>query len=292
MARRATNAELPAPPPKKSKSIWRTLRTAVGVATALCALVGCLWAAVKVEQYVVADREFVLQGPPEPGIASEHFQITGLVHAPEQRIVDVFARDFGRSVYLCPIEERRRRLLAVDWVRDAAVSRVWPNRIVVHLTERVPVAFVQTPGIDGTRFYSLADADGVLLDPQHAGQLALPVISGFPVQASEAVRGERMKRFLRLQAEFGSEMDNISEVDIADGENLKLTQEFEGRALTLMVGNQKFLQRYKNFTDNYVEIRKRLPDATTFDLRLTDRITAVDPPESGAKSAPAEERRK
>jgi cell division protein FtsQ len=265
---------------------------AFGLAVAACFLVGCVWAAVKVEQFVVADKEFVLQGPPEPGVESVHFQIVGLVHASEQRIVDVFARDFGRSIYLCPIEERRRRLLSIDWVRDATVSRVWPNRIIVHVRERVPVAFVQTPGLDGTLFYSLADADGVLLDPQHGGQLALPVLSGFPAQSSEAVRRERMKRFLRLQAEFGAEMDKISEIDVSDAENLKLTREFEGRALTLMVGNQKFLQRYTSFTDNYEEIRKRLPDATIFDLRLTDRITAVDQPELRAKPALAEERRK
>ena len=42
-----------------------------------------------------------------------------------------------------------------------------------------------------------------------------------------------------------------------------------------MLGNQKFLQRYRNFVDNYSEIRKRLPDAIVLDLRLKDRITAV-----------------
>ena len=37
-----------------------------------------------------------------------------------------------------PLAERRRRLLAIDWVEDASVSRLWPNRVLVRITERKP----------------------------------------------------------------------------------------------------------------------------------------------------------
>lgn len=291
MPRRASNAELPAAPARKPGPVLGAIATAFKTALAVCAAVGCIWAAVKIEHYVASDREFLLKGPPEPGEPSPNFQITGLVHASEQRIVNVFARDFGRSIYLCPIQERRRQLLAIDWVRDATVARVWPDRILVHLTERVPVAFVQIPGIEGAMFYSLVDEDGVLLDPQHAGKLTLPVLTGFPSQASEAVRKERVRRFLRLQTELGPLMDKISEIDVSDPDNLKLIQEFHGAAVTLMVGNQQFLARYRNFVDNYEEIRKRLPGATVLDLRLKDRITAVGPVERASASASGEEKR-
>jgi cell division protein FtsQ len=277
MARRAAanTDELPARSPKKPSGFLGTVRMAFKVFVGTFLLVGCVWAFVRVEQFVVSDKQFVLDGPPEPGVASPVFQIDGVVNASEQRIVDVFGRDFGRSVYLCPIEERRRRLLAIDWVRDASVSRIWPNRLVVRIKERTPVAFLQVTAPSGTTVYSLVDADGVMLDPRHATKLALPVLSGFPSQEAEPLRRERVKRFLRLQSELGQLMDNISEIDASDVENLKLTQQFHDRALTLMVGNQKFLQRYKNFVDNYHEIRKRLPDAYVLDLRLKDRITAV-----------------
>lgn len=291
MARRAAanTDELPAPSAKKPSGFLANVRTAFKVFVGGFILVGCVWAVVRVEQFVVSDKQFVLEGPPEPGLASPVFQVDGVVNASEQRIVDVFLRDFGRSVYLCPIEERRRRLLAIDWVRDASVSRIWPNRLVVRIKERTPVAFVQVPAPSGTTIYSLVDADGVMLDPQHASKLALPVLSGFPAQETEASRRERVKRFLRLQSELGQLMDSISEIDASDVENLKLTQQFQDRALTLMVGNQKFLQRYSNFIDNYAEIRKRLPDAYVLDLRLKDRITAVaSGPPPGQSDPPKE----
>ena len=84
-----------------------------------------------------------------------------------------------------------------------------------------------------------------------------------------------MKRFLRMQAELGSYMDKISEIDVSRIDNLKVIQQFDDRALTLMLGNQNYRERYENFLNNHEEIRNRLPDAVMLDLRLKDRITAV-----------------
>jgi cell division protein FtsQ len=175
-------------------------------------------------------------------------------------------------------------------VKEAAVSRVWPNRSVVRVSERTPVAFVQLPAADGTMFYGLVDADGVMLDPQRASKLALPVLAGVSPKESETARRDRVRRFLRLQSEMGMMMDKIYEIDVSDPENLRITQSFDGRALTLMLGNRDYLQRYRNLTENYAEIRRRLPNAVVLDLRLRDRITAVVTEES--EPAPEVEHRK
>jgi cell division protein FtsQ len=187
----------------------------------------------------------------------------------------MFQRDFGRSIYLCPIQERRRKLLAIDWVKDATVSRFWPNRIVVRVTERSPVAFVQRSGAGGMLMYGLIDEEGVLMDPQRTSKLPLPVIVGIPPEDTEPMRRERVKRFLRLQAELASYMSNVSEVDVSDVDNLRIVQEFGDRAITLMLGNQKFKERLQTFLDNREEIRQKMPQATVLDLRLKGRITAI-----------------
>ena len=64
------------------------------------------------------------------------------VYASRSKVQRVFADDFDRSIFAVPLDERRRRLLAIDWVEDASVSRVWPDRLVVRIRERKPVAFV------------------------------------------------------------------------------------------------------------------------------------------------------
>lgn len=256
-----------------------------------CMLCGVVWGMASVEQFVINDKTFVLDGPPEPGIKANAFQIEGVQHASEKQITDLFLRDFGRSIYLCPIAERRRRILGIDWVQEASVSRIWPNRIVVRIRERKPVAFVQLSSRGGSMSYELVDADGVLLDPRRTSRLALPVLAGIRASENEPGRKQRVARFLRLQAELGESMANISEIDVSDIENLKVVQASHGRAITLMLGNRDYLQRYQGFVRNYDEIYKRLPGATVLDLRLKDRITVAgsEPPvPAGVK----EERRK
>lgn len=243
-------------------------------------LIGAVWGAITVEQFVINDKRFALVGPPEPGIESDHFQIIGATHSSEQQIANVFQRDFGRSVYLCPIAERRRRLLAIDWVQDATVSRVWPNRIIVRIKERVPVAFVQLPGEDNTMVYGLVDNDGLMLDPRRATKLALPVITGIRSRESEITRREKVHRFLRLQKELGPEMEKVSEIDVSEPDNIKVVQVVEGRGVTLLLGNKEFLPRFQSFQENYAEIQRRLGKASVIDLRLKDRFTAVVTEES------------
>jgi hypothetical protein len=68
-------------------------------------------------------------------------------------------------------------------------------------------------------------------------------------------------------------MEKISEIDVSDVNNLKIIQQFGDRALTLMLGNQRYRERLDRFLNNSQEILERLPDVTTLDLRLSN-ITA------------------
>jgi type II secretory pathway predicted ATPase ExeA len=74
--------------------------------------------------------------------------------------------------------------------------------------------------------------------------------------------------------EVGTLANAISEIDVSDAENLKITQQMDDRAFVLMLGHQRYRQRLDKFLANYPEIRERLPEAGVFDLRIEDRVTA------------------
>lgn len=272
MARRGS-AELVLPAPQSGrKAGLRYVLVSLIILLSLM-LLGIAWS--RVEQFLVSDSRLMLPGPPEPGIESPNFRIEGAVHVSPQQVERVFARDFGRSVYLCPISERRHELRGIDWVKEASVSRIWPNQLVVRVVERTPVAFVQMPGARNTMRVGLIDADGIFLSPQHGGKFNVPVLTGVLATEPELVRRERVQRMLRLQRELGSLMDKVSEVDASDIDNLKVTELFDGRAIVLMLGNQNYAERMQNFLNTADQIRQRMPDAAILDLRLPDRITAV-----------------
>lgn len=233
-------------------------------------LVASLYAFHRVEQFLIHDSRFALNGS-EGSPETSTLDIAGATHASRRQIEAVFAEDSGLSVYLMPLTQRRATLRSVDWVRDASVARFWPNRVLVTVTERAPVAFVTL----GPSRVALIDEDGVILPPA-TDRFKLPVLAGVRSSDPVAERRERVARMLRLTRELGGMAARISQIDVSDRDNLKVTQPYEGRLVTLLLGDQHFAVRYRNFVRNYPEIKRRLPDAATLDLRLEDRITVVE----------------
>ncbi len=230
----------------------------------------------KIESYLITSPRFRLPASAEFGGASPGIRIHGLGNASLQRVLNVFSEDAGRSLYLFDPEERRLRLLAIDWVRDARVARLWPNRVEVFVQERQPVAYALLRGKRGRARTVLIDADGVLLPmPRRAGY-DLPVLRGLDEKMSEALRADRVRLVERMLEDLGPLAESVSEIDVADPRSMTIRLTAGGDLVTLLVGTRNFRRRVENFLRHYPEIHRRLPAARTFDLRLDDRITARD----------------
>jgi cell division protein FtsQ len=252
---------------------WRLWLTAI----AWCAVfVSSAVAARQAHRYVLREPQFMLSGEDRAALT---FQ--GVNYAARAKLLRVFAVDFGRSIFAVPLDERRRRLLAIDWVEDATVSRIWPNHLLIRITERQPVAFVSLPlhGVSGqgARFL-LVDAQGVLLDPPLRAQFAFPVLTGLTDDQTDPERRVRVRAMQSLMDDLGPAGQNISEIDAAAPDDLTVVAQVEGRPLELKLGDGNYAKRLQNFLLHYPEIRKHAANAKTFDLRLDDRIITVKEP--------------
>jgi cell division protein FtsQ len=264
----------------ESRSGWRTKVRRVLVWTgAGVAVLGAVAGAYQIDEFLARNSRFILPGSPAGG-ANPNFIIDGAVYTSRAEVMQVFARDFGRSVYLMPLAERRQRLLAIDWVKDAAVSRRWPNRIVVRIVERKPVAFAMLPRMIGGRWaiseVALIDEEGVILRPPAKARFSLPALFGVSREDAPATRRARVMQAVELVREVQTYAGQISEIDVSDPENLTVTEIAQGRPLRLRLGNRNYLPRLSNFLSHYPDISRRLPNARTFDLRMDDHITAQD----------------
>jgi cell division protein FtsQ len=248
---------------KKSPSRFRW-RLWLGVAVLGVAGVSTAMAGLKVRHYALTDPQFTLSRDNPDAVS-----VQGLRYASRYKVQRVFGGDFDHSIFSISLAERRRRLLAIDWVEDASVSRVWPDRIVVRIRERKPVAFVLfRSGV------LLIDSYGIFLDPPAKAQFTFPVLSGIREDEPEWQRRERVRVFLRVQQDMGYLARDISEVDAADTENIRIVAQVDSSAVELMMGDGNFARRYQNFLSHYPEIKRRSPEVKMFDLRLDDRITA------------------
>jgi len=248
----------------------RTLSTPRWMAWTLAAavvLLASLYAFHRLEQFLIRDARFTLS---LPGAGSESLEISGSTHASARAIQAVFAEDFGGSVYLIPLSERRASLRSVDWIKDVSVARFWPNRIIVGINERKPVAFIPIP----SGRPALIDEEGVIL-PAAQDRFTLPVLFGVSPSDAIALRRERVQRLLGLMKDLGEASRSVSDVDVSDSDNLKISELADGHLVTLLLGDRNFALRHRNFISYFPEIHKKVPAAAVLDLRLEDRITVV-----------------
>jgi cell division protein FtsQ len=241
---------------------WRIWLRVIGWA---CVFACAAWGGQQVESYLLRDPQFDLQ----------QLEISGARYTDHARIQAVFAADSGKSVFRIPLAERRRHLLAIDWVRTASVTRVWPNRIRVRVTERAPVAFARVPIAGSARHWlTLIDADGVLLSIPPKVRFRFPVLSGVTEEQTDAERRLRVETMRHLLSDLGPQAKDISEVNSASTRDLRVIADVNGQAVELWLGDQRYRSRYVNFLNHYGEIRRHSERASVFDLRLDDRIFA------------------
>jgi hypothetical protein len=90
-----------------------------------------------------------------------------------------------------------------------------------------------------------------------------------------------VRRVLAMLDAIGSLSEKISEIDATDPNDLIVAEHIEGGVVNLMLGDENYLERLKNFLANYAEIKTKRPDTRMLDLRVDGVITAVGADRAG-----------
>src|SRR5579884_1561054 len=189
-----------AAPVEEPQERIRWVRFTIWLVAGILLMVTTLFAWQSTEQFLIKDPRFRLAESEDYRGRSPNLVVEGIHYASTSQIRHVFAEDFGKSLYLVPLQKRRQELLAIDWVENATVSKVWPNTLRVQVEERVPVAFVRLgPNRrDGLTRLALIDMDGYILRPRVAAQFTLPVIAGIRESESLLNRRARVHRVMGM----------------------------------------------------------------------------------------------
>jgi len=217
--------------------------------------------------------------------SSDDLEIAGSENVTRRQIMDVMGGDIGRNIFFVPLDQRKHQLEEIPWVESANVMRLLPNRLRVTIQERTPVAFVQL----GPKI-ALIDAHGVVMDmPATAAKhYSFPVIVGMGEQEPLSTRAPRMKTFTELTRELDADgshvSQDLSEVDLNDPDDVKITVNDPQGDVLIHLGSSNFADRYKIYKGHVQEWRQQFQHLDSVDLRY-DRQVIVNP--DAAREAPA-----
>jgi cell division protein FtsQ len=272
-------------------SLWG--RIGAGVGLLLFAVTGIACALV-VRNYLLHDEHFTVA-------TSDSIQIAGNSHVSRAQLLSVFGGDVERNIFRMPLSDRRAELESLPWVAHATVMRLLPNRVRVAIVERTPVAFVR----DGPEI-GLVDANGVLLnlpDPdgsasaQPVQHYSFPVVTGISASDPLSTRAARMKIYMDFLATLDANgeaisqriSERISEIDLSNPEDIRavIPDNASGHSLDLLVhfGDEKFLERYRQYQEHLAEWRTQYPRLASVDMRYERQVVLQMQPAAPAAEA-------
>ncbi len=186
-----------------------------------------------------------------------------------------------RNLVRFDLDRLRRNLKLIPWVKTAVVRRVLPDKLIVDIEEREPVAFARVR--QGTL---LIDEEGTLLehDPQKLSRADFPVILGMESgYAPEILRRnrERIALYLKLvralnRGGAGLSRD-LSEVHLQDPGNVSVI--LNGDSVLVYLGRDGFQTKFRRFLAASRELKKKYRNLDSVDMRYRDQlvIKTLDP---------------
>ena len=258
-------------------------RTAIGLKWgALALVILALFAGAGAELYSYGKHNWRFRVD-----SSDQIEVTGAPHVPHAQIMEVMGGDIGRNIFFIPLDQRKQQLEQIPWVESASVMRFVPNRLRIEIHERTPVAFARI----GSHI-SLIDAGGNLMDlepgPKH--KYSFPVITGMNAGEPLSMRAARMKSYNELiqQLDYSGAhySQDLSEVDLADAEDVKVMTADPNGGVLVHLGTTNFLQRYKVYVTHIEAWRQQFEKLESVDLRFDGQII-VNPDLQGITRQPA-----
>jgi cell division protein FtsQ len=260
------------PLPKKTAArlLWVAIAVAIAGATAL--------GAAMFYHYEEHSWRFRLD-------SSDNIEMAGLSNVTRPQVMEVMGGDIGRNIFFIPLDQRQKQLQQIPWVASASVMRFAPNRLMIQIHERAPVAFARV----GSKVM-LIDAGGVLMELTNRKKFSFPVIVGMSANEPLSTRSLRMKTFnelvRQLDSSGGHYSQDLSEVDLTDAEDVKvLTNDPAGEVL-VHLGSANFLDRFKIYVAHLREWRQQFTKLESVDLRYDQQII-VNPDLRGAAKQPS-----
>ena len=242
-----------------------------GLLLALGAIGLGLLAAYAIDSYLRFGTPFVLA---EDGAG---LHVTGSRLLSARSVKEIFKADLGGSILEVPFEERTQQLENLSWVEHAAILRMWPDRVWVRIRERQPVAFVRLKASESRRAQPrLIDRGGVFLDPPAGASFSLPVVTGISASMSLPNRLQRIALFESVVSDLDREEPRyssfVSEVDVSDPQNARVTTIHEGDVIELQMGQRLFRHRWEVFLSYVDTWKKQYGRVNSVDLRYRGQV--------------------
>ena len=214
-------------------------------------------------------REFAEATTSAIGFSISNVKVSGNSQTSEIDILQQLGLDGAASVIALSAAEAREKLMALPWIQDAEVRKVYPDTVEIKLSEKKAYGIWQHDDD-----LSLIERDGKVIAPLRDNKFAsLPLFVGDKAEANAADFADELANWPELQSRIKAYIcigGRRWDLRMDNGVVVRLPEENVARAmheLSVLEAEQQVLER----------------DIQSVDLRLADRTTIELTPEAAAR---------
>ena len=219
---------------------------------------------------------YLMYSPQVLLVKPDQIDVTGNHIVAREDVQKLFAPDRNHSVLRIPLDARRAQIEELQWVEEASVQRILPNRVRVFITERTPIAFFR----NGTEL-TLIDAHGVLLDRPEGEDYRFPIVTGLSDNMTREERGKRMQTYQEFMKAVDlvkpGSSEGVSEIDLGNPRDLRvvltgLASNEPSQAVTVHFGQSDFTGKYRKLVDNFGQWQANAGRVRELDLQYARQV--------------------
>jgi len=199
-----------------------------------------------------------------PRFLLQQVQIGSTGHVSTEEIAAALTPLRGRHLLSLSLEDVEGRLTVNPWIKSAAIRKELPDRLVVEIEERLPVALLRQ---NGDLFY--VDGDGFVIGAyDHEGLVDLVLLSVAPGAVLEVPRALEMATSLeRLAPEMSRGLSEIEVMGQGDFRIYTASLEFP-----ILVSAGEVERQLSKLEKLLPEISRRFATVEAVDLRFSRQI--------------------
>jgi len=147
--------------------------------------IAALFAGGKIHAAIASLQNGISEIAADAGFGIRAVHLAGNHRAQPQMIITALGFEPGQSIFAADVHAARQRLLALDWVADAEVSRQYPDSISVSIVEKLPFALWQAA--NGVYVVERSGRVITLANPDEFSKLPYLIGDGAPQDSAEIV---------------------------------------------------------------------------------------------------------
>ena len=197
-----------------------------------------------------------------PRFEVQKLSVSGTKRVPENQVIARAGFEIGTNVFRVDLDEIRKRVEDLDWVRYASVQRVLPDEIIITVIEREPIGLTRIKG----EIYQF-DIEAKILNPDPSTGQSFPILDG--LRATDRKGNLRkVETYRNVLEELGQ--TSLSEVHINDSGEVTVVSANDPVQINLGVSD--FRSRWIKYLQLKPQILQQYPQAVRVDLRFKSQV--------------------